>query len=368
MIDDARSYLRSSDDKFDLVLFATLDAHGLLASSSSVRLDSFVYTVDSLRDAAELVSEDGVLVLAFGPFREEVQLRQYAMMEEVFGAPPAYYIHTNDHRMLVAGATDAGVPLPPGWSTIPESEVADGFARYPDATRLATDDWPHLYIRSPSIPTEYIIALIGMALIGLFMVRREARQMTRYELPFFFLGAAFLLMETKSVTEFALLIGSTWQTNALVFTVILVIILAANLAVQRGLNVDDRIWLAAIIVSLIAHYVWPVSAWPDFGFGKLLAAGIYLGAPIFAAGVVFARWFSVSRIGSVALGVNLLGSVVGGTLEYTSLLFGIRALALLALALYVMAFITHALFTKETPAVAIDALSSDVRILEPSQT
>lgn len=351
IVDDARSYLRSSDEKFDLVLFATLDAHGLLSSSSSVRLDSFVYTVDSLRDAAEHVADGGVLVLSFGPFREEVQLRQYAMMEHVFGEPPAYFIHENDHRMLVAGAIDEITALPPGWSRISEAEVADGFARFPDATRPATDDWPHLYIRSPSIPIEYLVALAGMALVGLFVVRREARQMTRREIPFFFLGAAFLLMETKSVTEFALLIGSTWQTNALVFTVILAIILLANLIVQRGMVGDDRVWLAVIVASLIAHYAFPVSAWPEFGLAKLLAAGIYLGVPIFAAGIVFAKWFSASRVGSIALGVNLLGSVVGGTLEYASLLVGIKALALLALALYVLAFVSKALVSPRAVAV-----------------
>ena len=343
VIDDARSYLRSAEDSFDLVLFATLDAHGLLSSSSSVRLDSFVYTIDSLRDAKELVADDGVLVLSFGPFREEVQLRQYAMMEDVFGEPPLYFTHSNDHRMLVAGAVDELTSLPDGWSRISEAQVADGFARFPDARRPATDDWPHLYIRSASIPAEYIITLVGIALVGLIAVRREAQQMTRSDIPFFFLGAAFLLMETKSITEFALLIGSTWRTNALVFTVILAIILLANVAVHRGFVANDRIWFGVILASLVAHYLLPVSVWPEFGVMKLFAAGIYLGVPIFAAGVVFAKWFSVSRVGSVALGVNLLGSVVGGTLEYGSLLVGIRALALVALALYLAAFATRGL-------------------------
>ena len=48
VVDDARSFLRSTDQRFDLVLFATLDAHRLLSSTGSVRLDSFVYTVESL--------------------------------------------------------------------------------------------------------------------------------------------------------------------------------------------------------------------------------------------------------------------------------------------------------------------------------
>ena len=288
IVDDARSFLGSSSETFDLILFATLDAHGLLSSTSSVRLDSFVYTIDSLQEAAALLADDGVLVLSFGPFREEVQYRQYSMVEEVFGEPPQYFVHANGHRMLVAGAIGTIEALPEGWRRIGSAEVAEAFERYPEARRPATDDWPHLYIRQPGIPAEYLTALLGMALVGLLMVRRQARAMSRHDLPFFFLGAAFLLMETKSVTEFALLIGSTWQTNALVFTVILAIILLANLVVQRGHSGSERVWFGVIVISLLAQYVWPVSVWPELGLASLAAASIYLGAPILAAGILFA--------------------------------------------------------------------------------
>ncbi len=345
VVDDARSYLKRSDERFDLVLFATLDAHGLLSSTSSVRLDSFVYTIESLQEAAELLNEEGVLVLSFGPFREEVQYRQYHMMEQVFGEPPAYFIHTNRHRMLVAGAVGTIGALPDGWQRIRPDEIADGFERYPNALRAATDDWPHLYISRRGIPAEYVTALIGMVMVGFLMLRRQARAMSRSDLPFFFLGAAFLLMETKSVTEFALLIGSTWQTNALVFSVILAIILLANLVVLRGRSGSDRVWMGVIVGSLLAQYAWPVSVWPGLGLASLAAAALYLGTPILAAGILFARWFRNSRVGSVALGVNLIGSVVGGTTEYISLIVGIRALALVALVLYALAFMANAAFS-----------------------
>ena len=333
------------------MLFATLDAHGLLSSTSSVRLDSFVYTIESLQEAAELLDDDGVLILSFGPFREEVQYRQYSMMEQVFGKPPAYFIHTNSHRMLVAGAVDAIGVLPDGWRRIRPDEIAEGFERYPDALRAATDDWPHLYISRRGVPAEYVAALIGMVMVGLLVVRRQARAMSRSDLPFFFLGAAFLLMETKSVTEFALLIGSTWQTNALVFTVILAIILVANLVVHRRRSGSDRVWLGVIVVSLLAQYAWPVSVWPGLGLASLAAAALYLGTPIFAAGILFARWFRNSRVGSIALGVNLIGSVVGGTTEYISLIVGIRALALVALLLYALAYAAKAAFPVDSVAV-----------------
>lgn len=350
-VDDARDYLRRSKEKFDLVLFATLDAHGLLSSKSSVRLDSFVYTTESLQEAAKLLSDDGVLVLSFGPFREEVQYRQYSMMEQVFGEPPAYFVHVNGHRALVEGAVDTIDEPPDGWRRIGPDEVAAAFERHPYARRAATDDWPHLYLRRPGIPMEYLTALLGMVIIGLLVVRRQASAMSKSDLPFFFLGAAFLLLETKSVTEFALLIGSTWQTNALVFTVILAIILIANLVVLRGFGGSDRLWMGVIAASLLAQHAWPVSVWPDLGPAGLPAAALYLGIPILAGGIVFARWLRGARVGSVALGVNLLGSVVGGTLEYMSLLAGIRALAIVALILYALAFVTRTIVSTDLIAL-----------------
>ena len=41
------------------------------------------------------------------------------------------------------------------------------------------------------------------------------------------LGAAFLLLETRGVTRFALLFGTTWLVNALVFAGVLVVVLLA---------------------------------------------------------------------------------------------------------------------------------------------
>jgi len=43
----------------------------------------------------------------------------------------------------------------------------------------------------------------------------------------------------------------------------------------------------------------------------------------------------------VAFGSNLLGSVVGGLLEYSSLVFGLRNLMLLAMAMYAGSFLAR---------------------------
>jgi hypothetical protein len=44
---------------------------------------------------------------------------------------------------------------------------------------------------------------------------------------------------------------------------------------------------------------------------------------------------------TAALGSNLMGAVVGGCLEYLSMVAGLRALALLAFVLYLAALLAH---------------------------
>ena len=50
----------------------------------------------------------------------------------------------------------------------------------------------------------------------------------------FFMGSAFLLVETKNISQLSLLFGATWVTNAVVFSSIFVMAIAANLMVERS--------------------------------------------------------------------------------------------------------------------------------------
>ena len=344
VIDDARAYLRTEESKFDLVLFATLDAHGLLTSLGSVRLDSFIYTIESLTEAKARLSEDGLLILSFGPFREDIQFRQYEMVRRVFGQDPLYFIHANGHRTIVAGATSSlqSIALAEEWRRITAAEIAAGFEKYPEARIPATDDWPHLYNRGKVVPREYLVVLAGIALLALLLVRVNLRGSHQPQPHFLFLGAGFLLLETKSVTEFALLIGSTWLTNAVVFSVILAAILLVNLSVAKGwLRLSVPALFALLGVSLVLQFLLPVSTWVGApGPWTTLIAALYLGVPIVLASSVFATTFQRAVLGTAALASNLVGSVLGGLSEYASLAVGLRALSILALVMYAFAFAT----------------------------
>src|SRR5262249_12825726 len=91
------------------------------------------------------------------------------------------------------------------------------------APALATDDWPFLYLRGRLIPDLTLRSVILLGAIGLTMVYlflpKDSRGFhggSRFSRRMFFLGAGFMLLETKAVVQLALLFGSTWLVNALV--------------------------------------------------------------------------------------------------------------------------------------------------------
>jgi hypothetical protein len=128
--------------------------------------------------------------------------------------------------------------------------------------------------------------------------------------------------------------GSTWLTNTIVIGAILVMILLANLVVARW-NPPLRLVYAGLFAVVIVDYLFPLQRLLGLSFwAQVLAAGLRVAGPMFFAGIIFARWFQQTKTPSSALGANLIGAVLGGLLEYLSLVIGLRHLYLLVLAFY----------------------------------
>ena len=72
---------------------------------------------------------------------------------------------------------------------------------------------------------------------------------------------------------------------------------------------------------------------------RLLAATALAFVPIFLANVAFAKRFADSADSRSAFGVNLLGAIVGGCLEYAALLTGYNNLLIVTGVLYLLAFV-----------------------------
>jgi len=78
---------------------------------------------------------------------------------------------------------------------------------------------------------------------------------------------------------------------------------------------------------------------------KLLMSLLFVGTPIFFAAICFALLFRDSEATDLAYGWNVLGAVIGGLIEFFSMLIGLKALTLVALVSYVIAVVVRSPFS-----------------------
>jgi hypothetical protein len=204
---------------------------------------------------------------------------------------------------------------------------------------ITTDDWPYLYQEGRWIPRTYysigvLVILIAIALYAqIGGVRRHPPS-----LFFFSMGAGFLLLETQVISRLALFFGTVWQVNGIVISALLVALLLANAVVERARKPLPRLWtLAALLAGLAIAYWFPyerIGGSPTIA--GMIAVAVF-SVPVVFAGILFATEFRMTESPSAALGANMLGAVAGGLLENFSLLFGMRALLLVAMAVYGLA-------------------------------
>ena len=144
------------------------------------------------------------------------------------------------------------------------------------------------------------------------------------------MGAAFLLLETKNVVQFALLFGTTWLVNSLVFAGILIAVLGAiEMARRSGCPTGGS--STACCGEPRRRLVRPAGgaalAWSrSRGSSPAIALAF---APVFLANLIFSQRFRDVGASTVAFGANLLGAMLGGVLEYGAIVVGYRNLLLL---------------------------------------
>jgi SAM-dependent methyltransferase len=349
--DDARHFLRTTPKKYDLVVFALIDSLTLQSSFTSVRLESYMFTEESFRAVRDRLKPNGVLVV-YNYFRERWLVDRLANTAAVaFGSEPRVHVH-EEHGFLGVLMVGPGLGKVAAWPPVPDRVAAynhpdvesRGVALARDAAVVpATDDWPFLYMRGPHVPRHYLWALALVMAVSLVAVRGALGRSTgRFSWHFFFLGVGFMLLETKSITQFALLWGSTWVVASLTIASVLTMAMTATWVVSR---VEiRRPWLVGgVLLALLgASYLLPIGrlAFPSLALESFVYAALMF-SPIFCAGLLFGS--SLKRAGDLpaAYGANLLGAMVGGVAEYTSLATGFQVLLLIVAAAYVAALLTR---------------------------
>ena len=329
-VNDGRAFLQSTDRKYDLILFALPDSLTLVSGASQIRLESFLFTQEALQSVRDHLKPGGAFAM-YNYYRENWLIDRLAgTVASAFGHAPCVDTFEGAQAVVSVALNPAGQSCTATWS--PSGELI----------APATDNAPFLYFKGGEFPPLYLVTLFGILLTSLIAVRvlgGPFGQMRPYA-DLFFMGAAFLLLETKNVATFALLFGTTWFVNALVFGGILIVVLAAVETTRRVKTPPLPIIFAGIAASLALAWIvrpeWllPLSFWP-----RLLAATLLAFLPIFLANIAFAKRFQQSSDSQEAFAVNLIGAMVGGCLEYAALITGYNNLLLLTGALYLVAFL-----------------------------
>ena len=333
-IDDGRAFLQQTTTRYDMILFALPDSLTLVSGQSSLRLESYLFTLQAMQTAKAHLRPSGGVFAMYNYYRTSwLRNRLANTLDVIYGHAPCI-------------ATDAKLSM---LTISPDRSALTCRARWHRPASVlapATDDHPFVYLDGNQIPGYYLLTLgliLAASVISVRVFAGRLRRMGGY-VDLFFMGAAFLLLETKSLVQFALLFGTTWFVNALVFAGVLVAVLAA-VEVSRRVKVRQPAWLYLLLLAaLTAAWSVPTSALLGLPLAARFGAAAALAfAPVFMANLVFAQRFRDTGDSSLAFGANLLGSMVGGVLEYTSLIFGYRWLLVLVAALYGLAFLTSRL-------------------------
>lgn len=333
-VDDGRAFMERADREYDLILLALPDSATIVTGQSALRLENYLFTTQALERARSLLKPGGTF--AMYNYYEPWLLDRYAnTVSTVYDTAPCVQLGPTHGQRRQAVLTLREDGSTGGCTT---TWAPDGIALEP-----SVDDRPFPYLGERTIPSFYLWMLALVLLASVVMVRAVAgplRTMRPY-VDLFFMGAAFLLLETKNVVQFALLFGTTWAVNAAVFAGVLLSVLAAIEAARRITISRPLLLYAALLGALAAAWLIPQEALLDLAPAPRFLAGVTVAfLPIFLANLLFAVRFKGVGSSTVAFGANLLGAMVGGALEYLALVLGFNTLLLVVALLYGLALLT----------------------------
>jgi spermidine synthase len=377
-LDDGRSFARNTGRTYDLAVYALVDSLVLHSGYSSLRLENFLFTREAFEDVKRTLKPDGVFAM-YNFYRQGWVVGRLAKMaEEVFGAKPlvismpyrdtiqpgdsqsgyftfllvstdstrlqairarfekgeSFWIHPETRMNEAINAFGTAAPPGPFWRRGAPAQVDLG-----GIDLLPSDDWPQLYLRSREIPWspigQGILAVAVLSLVILLAFAPVRRVRPHWQM--FFLGAGFMLLETKAVVHMALLFGGTWVVNSVVFFAILVMILCANLYVLAVQPRNLVPYYVLLVAALLVNALVPMNAFLSLPpVARIAASCLVVFVPVFFAGVIFACVFRQSRQPDIDFGSNVAGIILGGLSEHLSLVLGFNYLLLVAAGYYLL--------------------------------
>ena len=351
--DDARSFISNTDEKFDVISFGLLDSHTTTAMTNA-RLDHYVYTIESIKQAKSRLNDGGIMVLSFEAQKPYIRDRIRLALKDAFQQEPIvfnipYTSYGWGGVMFVTG--DLGTVQGQLDSNKKLAEYIEGLkTKYPvvygNDAKITTDDWPYIYLAAPKIPNLYYLLFGIMVLLLVRSMRKwEAKINVTFNHSdfwhFFLLGAAFLLLEVQNISKASVVLGNTWQVNAVIITSVLTMALIANWIEYKFPKLSTTPVYFLLIATSVGLYFIDLATFNPLPYTvKSIVVGSLTSLPMLFSGIVFIRSFARAANKSNALGANLIGALVGALMQSVTFVTGIKALLLIVAILYFLALLT----------------------------
>ena len=345
---DARNFIQHTKNKYDLIVYGLLDSHSSLSGKGGIRLDSYVYTVESFKEARKTLTDDGYLSLSFNLSEESLGLKIFAMLTKAFdGKEPlviSHYKQDTDKFKMQPYAFIIGKNIDKNF--IIENPNISSVTFFQNKSKLSkidisTDNWPFFYMPQKIWPKSYIFIIFLIFISSFFFIHRASPiGRNNFSPVCFFLGAGFMLVETKGITELALVYGSTWFVVSIVIAFVLIMAYLANLLVINNTKIKLWIIYTLILFTISLGYFFTLIDHGTFSpITQKILTPTMLTLPMFFSGLAFSKQLSTEKTISIALSSNILGAIFGGLLEYNAMYFGYRSLYVLGFVMYLSAFI-----------------------------
>ena len=331
-VDDGRAFLQDTNKRYSLILYALPGLpDALTGQSAPVGLENYLLTTQAIQDAWFHLAPGGTFVM-YNYYQLFLLDRYATTIDHVFGTRPCVEVGNT-----LSGREQAVLTVA---ARRRHSRLLQLLERAPGGA--GPDDRPYPYLPIPSIPNFYLL-VVGLILAASLLVVRVAggpfKKMAQF-VDLFWMGAAFLLLESKNIVQFASLVR-----HDMVRELARVRRRAAQCLRGGGNRRTCRLprpmlLYVALLVALAVSYVIPQGSLLGLPVVlRFVAATALAFTPVFVANLVFAQRFKDVGSSTTAFGANLLGAIVGGVLEYLSLITGFRFLLVVVAVLYGLAFV-----------------------------
>lgn len=349
-VDDGRAFLQQTNNKYDMIIFALTDSLMLIPGQSSLRLENYLYTLEGLMAAKQKLKPDGTFVIYNHYGAKWFVDRLANTLKKVYGHYPCIDTYSpKDYwaTVITINQNKNALLCKMAWKPTEKNYQTP-----------ATDNHPFIYLQGNTIPPLYIVTLFFILLVSLgsMKVMGISYASIKNNLDLFFMGAAFLLLETKNIINFALFFGTTWLVNAFVFIGILfTVYLSIEIRMSKiWIKLSSRLLFylyVGLISSILLSWLIPSNYLLSLPILlRFILAATLAFTPILIANLIFTDRFQSSIHSADAFGANIIGAVMGGLLEYTALITGYQNLLLVIIFLYALA-IARMLYTTKVELI-----------------